>query len=226
MIHAAPIMTKRKLPIALYVPNIMGYARIFLAFTGLYISSSRPVAAIWTWLASASLDAMDGIVARALNQTSSLGILIDICADNMLRSSIWMAAAISGKSPMTTVMACLFISVEWTTMLATQLSADMHWKEERHQDPWLIRMCFHNNFRNPLGILVMYGLFSAGMWTFGEDYQVFYDSIPMFEMWRYLSYVGRAIALCIELWMCLRHVSTVIKQDTKQREQPDTTKQE
>jgi CDP-diacylglycerol--inositol 3-phosphatidyltransferase len=208
--------TRRQLPVALYIPNLMGYTRVLLAFVGLYVSSSKPVTAIWIWLASASLDACDGIVARSLGQTSSLGILIDICADNILRSSVWMAAATSRNDPMTTILACFFTSVEWTTMMATQLSADIHWKHERHEDPWLIRTCFRNNFRNPLGFLVMYGLFSAGMWTFGQDYQVFHDSIPFFEMWRYLSYVGRAIALCIELWMCLQYVSTVIEKHTKQ----------
>jgi len=209
---AAP-KRRRQIPVALYIPNLMGYTRIILAFVGLYLSSSRPVAAIWTWLASASLDLLDGIAARALNQTSALGLLLDICADNILRSSVWMAASISQESSITPTLACLLVSVEWMTMIATQLSADVHWKEERHEDPWLIRTCFRNNFRNPLGIIVMYGLFSAGMWTYGAQYQVFHDSIPLFEMWRYLSYVGRALALCIELWFCRRYLSTVIEQD-------------
>lgn len=217
---------RRQVPVALYIPNFMGYARIMLAFIGLYLSSSRPVAAIWTWLASASLDLLDGIVARFLNQTSELGILIDICADNILRCSIWIAASLSQNSSLTATIACLFVSVEWTTMLATQLgSADnTHWKDKR-KDPWLIRTCFHNNFRNPLGMLVIYGLFSAGMWTYGEQYQVFHDSIPMFELWRYLSYVGRAVALCIELWSCHRYIATVIAQDTTQRDQSNQEKQ-
>ena len=216
---------RRQVPVALYIPNLMGYARILSAFIGLYLSPTQPVAAIWTWLASASLDLFDGIIARALNQTSSLGILIDICADNILRSSIWMAAVVSQNNPSTMIIACLFISVEWITMLATQLSADVHWKEERDEDRWLVQKCFSNNFRNPLGIFVMYGLFSAGMWTYGSSYQVFHDNIPLFEMWRHLSYVGRALALCIELGLCQRYISNVIARDTQRREQCDTTKQ-
>lgn len=204
----------------------MSYSRILLAFIGLYLSSSRPVAAIFTWLMSASLDLLDGIVARALNQTSSLGVLLDILADNILRSSVWIAASLSMNGPICATVACFFTSVEWTTMLATQLSANVHWKEERHEDPWLVRTCFHNNFRNPVGALVMYGLFSAGMWTYGEQYQVFHDSIPLFEIWRYLSYIGRALALCIELWLCQQYVSTMIDKDTKKKQQDTTTKQE
>ena len=47
-----------------------------------------------------------------------------------------------------------------------------------------------------------------------------------FELWRYLSYFGRAIALCIELWMCLQYVSTVVAKDTLQgNEEPDFAKQ-
>lgn len=213
-------LPRRQLPVALYIPNVMGYARIILSFIGLYLSSSRPVAAIWTWLFSASLDLFDGIVARALNQASSLGILIDIIADNILRCSVWIAACLSRNDPLTSIVACLLISVEWTTMLATQLSADnRHWKQDRQEDPWLVQMCFRNNFRNSMGIVVIYGLFSAGMWTYGEQYQVFHDSIPLFEMWRYLSYIGRALALCIELSMCQRYIATVITNDTQQREE-------
>jgi hypothetical protein len=113
------------------------------------------------------------------------------------------------------VVAAFFISVEWVTMICTQLHfGDDHWKSERPKDPWFVRACFHNNFRNPLGTIVMYGLFSANMWTYGSQHAVLYDSIPWFELWRYLSYVGRAFALGIELWLCQNYLSFLISRDT------------
>lgn len=204
------------MPVALFIPNLMGYARIVLAFVGLYISSSRPVAAIWVWLASASLDLLDGIIARALNQTSSFGVVLDISADNILRTCVWIAASHDNIK----VVACFFISLEWVTMICTQLhSGEAHWKSERHKDPWFIRTCFHNNFCNPLGLIVIYGLFSANMWTYGSQHAVLYETIPWFELWRYLAYVGRALGLCIEVWLCHSYLSFVIARDTERREE-------
>ena len=203
------------MPVALYIPNLMGYARIVLAFVGLYLSSSQPVAAIWIWLLSASLDLLDGIIARALNQTSSFGIFLDISADNILRTCVWIAASSQDNVK---VVACFFISLEWFTMICTQLhSGDAHWKSERHADPWFVRTCFQNNFRNPLGFIVIYGLFSANMWTYGSQHSVLYEAIPGFELWRYVAYVGRALGLCVEVWLCHCYLSSVIARDTEQR---------
>lgn len=208
----------------------MGYGRIVLAFVGLAISSSRSVTAIWVWLLSAALDLFDGIVARALNQTSTLGIFLDIIADNILRTCVWIAASSSsgGGSTEIKIAACFFISIEWITMICAQLHAaskETHWKSRQTtEDPWIVRICFHNNFRNPVGLLVIYGLFSANMWTYGAQHPVLYDNIPWFDVWRYLAYAGRTLALCVELLVCKSYIAFVIERDIEQRNQ-DANKQ-
>jgi CDP-alcohol phosphatidyltransferase len=103
----------RRLPVVLYVPNLLGYTRIGLAIVGLQYATSTtttttasspqqqpqpppsPVAAVAIWLAATSLDLLDGWAARALRQTSRFGSLLDIVADNILRTSIWIAAAVT-----------------------------------------------------------------------------------------------------------------------------------
>jgi phosphatidylglycerophosphate synthase len=82
------------LPVVLYVPNVLCYLRIILAYAGFFYSTTDPVLTVWIWIVSAFLDLFDGILARKLNQCSSLGILLDIAADNILRSNIWVAAAV------------------------------------------------------------------------------------------------------------------------------------
>ena len=64
------------LPIHLYIPNLLGYARIILAFVGLHLSDTQPGAAVVTWIFSATLDLFDGILARKLDQCSKLGVLV------------------------------------------------------------------------------------------------------------------------------------------------------
>jgi len=172
-----------RLPVALFVPNILGYARILLAFVGLAFSvSQKPVEAVTTWILAAVLDMFDGALARMLAQTSQFGVLLDIAADNVLRSCVWGAvtsAAASGSTsafqavsleaaegaerhpqlclPLVSVGALFFICLEWVTMVCTQVhsvSDGEHWKHARARDPWFVRIYFANNFRNPFGMCV------------------------------------------------------------------------
>ena len=119
--------SKSSWPIILYIPNIMCYLRIILAFIGLYYSllqqqistpqgetitiriatstdteesqhNPKPdvvIKAIYIWLFSQSLDFLDGIIARKLNQCSNIGIILDIIADNILRTITWIAAVVA-----------------------------------------------------------------------------------------------------------------------------------
>lgn len=214
------MMMPSQLSVYLYIPNLLGYARIYLAFYGMYLSSNnKPVEAVITFVLSASLDLFDGILARALKQTSAFGILLDIAADNILRTCGWIAAIGHPEtSPLLKTTAVAIICLEWITMLATQLHAahsQQHWKAERANDPWLVRTLYANGFKNPIGIIVVYGLFSANLWTYGEFHPELYDNIPYFDLFKYVAYFGRALGCCVELWMNKGYLSLVIQQDTK-----------
>jgi len=141
----------RHYPVPLYIPNLLCYFRIGLAFLGLYKSRSSPVSAILIWAFSAFLDALDGIAARALNQCSNFGVLLDVIADNTLRSNTWVAAATAAKTSTVPAISVLVMNIEWLTFFATQLhsieNGGEHWKGERKQDPWFVKTYFRNNFR-------------------------------------------------------------------------------
>lgn len=208
------------LPVVLYIPNILGYIRILLAFYALHQSGDEPTRAVILFILSASLDLIDGILARSLNQISSFGVLLDIVADNILRTCGWMAVAIlpttSIKMHMVTA---TIISLEWMTMLATQLhansgSSQQHWKLQRDNDPWIVRALFANNFKNPLGILSMYGLFSSYLFAFGAEHSQIHNAVPLFEFFQYTAYLGRALSLVVECWMIKNYASLVIEKDT------------
>ncbi|GFH44850.1 hypothetical protein CTEN210_01324 [Chaetoceros tenuissimus] len=146
----------------------MCYARIALSFASIYTASqiytvqtgSEPcpgsviffLLTITSWVASFILDHFDGKLARKYNQCSDLGILLDIIADNLLRTSSYLGCVVTyyGKnlilddakennvvSQITNgwilVCTCLLLSsMEWITLLATQLVTlhrkKKHWK--------------------------------------------------------------------------------------------------
>lgn len=202
------------LPVALYIPNLLGYARIVLAFVGLQFASTKPETAVTIWIVSAMLDLFDGLLARALNQTSSFGVLLDIAADSILRSCVWVAVAVA--NPAYTAVACFLVSLESVTMLVTQLHAashGTHWKEARRKDPWLVRAFFSRNFRNPVGVLGIYGLFSANLFAFGSQHAELVESIPLFQVCKYTAFFGRLLSMSVELWLCHSYLSHVLEKD-------------
>ena len=67
--------------IFLFVPNIIGYARIALVLLSFYFMRSFPVCAVLCYLLSALLDAFDGYAARTLNQSTRFGAMLDMLTD-------------------------------------------------------------------------------------------------------------------------------------------------
>ncbi|XP_037754731.1 CDP-diacylglycerol--inositol 3-phosphatidyltransferase isoform X1 [Chelonia mydas] len=67
--------------IFLFVPNLIGYARILLLFLAFYFMPSDPGPAAASYLLSGLLDAVDGHAARALNQGTRFGAMLDMLTD-------------------------------------------------------------------------------------------------------------------------------------------------
>jgi len=65
----------------LFVPNLIGYTRIILAGFSLHFMSYHPKYCTLLYCLSCLLDAVDGQAARALNQTSKFGAVLDMVTD-------------------------------------------------------------------------------------------------------------------------------------------------
>lgn len=67
--------------IFLFVPNLIGYARIILGLISFYFMPTDHVVASITYILSGLLDAFDGYAARALNQSTKFGAILDQITD-------------------------------------------------------------------------------------------------------------------------------------------------
>uniref|UniRef100_A0A3Q4IA20 CDP-diacylglycerol--inositol 3-phosphatidyltransferase n=1 Tax=Neolamprologus brichardi TaxID=32507 RepID=A0A3Q4IA20_NEOBR len=67
--------------IFLFVPNLIGYARVVLALISFFLMPCCPWPAVFCYLLSALLDAFDGHAARALNQSTKFGAMLDMLTD-------------------------------------------------------------------------------------------------------------------------------------------------
>ncbi|TFK76525.1 phosphatidylinositol synthase [Pluteus cervinus] len=72
----------------LFVPNIIGYTRVILAGLSLHYMSYHPKYCTILYSVSCLLDAVDGQAARALNQTSKFGAVLDMVTDRCTTSCL------------------------------------------------------------------------------------------------------------------------------------------
>src|SRR5262250_1282839 len=80
------------------VPNQITFLRLgFLPFFLILIFYEKYAWALLLLVNSAGSDALDGILARSLNQKSALGAYLDPIADKLLLSSSFVVLALEGK---------------------------------------------------------------------------------------------------------------------------------
>nr|ALS04854.1 CDP-diacylglycerol--inositol 3-phosphatidyltransferase-like protein [Pseudodiaptomus poplesia] len=65
----------------MFVPNLIGYGRIFLALLSFWFMPTNYVLASWCYILSGLLDAVDGHAARMLGQSSKFGAMLDMLTD-------------------------------------------------------------------------------------------------------------------------------------------------
>jgi len=74
----------------LFVPNVIGYARILLALLSFWSMPTDPFRASLCYLVSGLLDAFDGYAARLLNQSSRFGAMLDQLTDRCATLALLM----------------------------------------------------------------------------------------------------------------------------------------
>jgi phosphatidylglycerophosphate synthase len=217
-------------PVTLWIPNLMGYTRIFLAFCGYRCAmKAQPNEALNLWIISSLLDLFDGMVARRLNLCSKFGVLLDIIADNILRSVAWISAINElGKGTDTDasiLLRCLWAAVvflEWITMFCSQnkamISQNNNWKDvDQVPAPCWVQAVFKNNFRTIPGILAIYGLFVAPLGSYilyaDESWPKVLLSDRVILAVVIISYVGRSLSALVELWVCFDYAWCIIQTD-------------
>ena len=187
-------------------------------------TKEQPHAAIKLWFLSGVLDAFDGYLARKLDQTSSFGALLDVVADNIWRTSTWIAAAqrhANTAAGMVGIAAVLVPSVEWFTLLATQqwqvLASNSssggcpHWKDRSLEDPVWVQAFFSHRFFNPIGAFGVHGLYLCPILIYA--FQTHNWDIPFYNVWMGLAVLGRLMAFSVEAYLCFKFVRLLIERD-------------
>ncbi|GMT24239.1 hypothetical protein PFISCL1PPCAC_15536 [Pristionchus fissidentatus] len=119
-----PNSSPSSIPVWLFYPNLIGYARIVLALLSMWWFPSSPGKAMLSYSVSAALDAFDGWAARTFNQSSRLGAMLDQLTDRCALLSLVMTLCVLYPSYQFFFQfsAVLDMSSHWLHLHATDLS--------------------------------------------------------------------------------------------------------
>lgn len=81
--QAGPGFFERHDNVYLYVPNLIGYARVVAAIYAFGVALSDPAATVLAYFASFVCDELDGRFARKFNQSSTFGAVLDMVTDRV-----------------------------------------------------------------------------------------------------------------------------------------------
>ncbi|KAH7389825.1 CDP-alcohol phosphatidyltransferase-domain-containing protein [Pyrenochaeta sp. MPI-SDFR-AT-0127] len=135
--------------IFLFVPNLIGYSRIVLALASLYYMPLHPRTCSILYSVSCLLDALDGYAARAYEQSTKFGAVLDMVTDRCTTSClmVFLAQAFPRWSIVFQALISLDLASHYMHMYAT-LSMGESGQSHKNVDEkrsWLLKQYYTNN---------------------------------------------------------------------------------
>jgi CDP-diacylglycerol--inositol 3-phosphatidyltransferase len=130
----------------LFIPNLIGYGRIFLALFSCILMPSTPAFAISCYIISALLDAVDGHAARLFNQSTKFGAMLDQLTDHcgtaclmVMLSVFYPSFAFFFQMSLT-----VDISMHWIHLHTSLLQGKSSHKNMSENEPYLLQLYYTN----------------------------------------------------------------------------------
>ena len=107
-------------PVWLFVPNLIGYVRVLTGLASFYyaLDEQRFWYFFYLYGFSYALDALDGVAARRLNQTSQFGGLLDMITDRCCTAGLLAVLAALHKDYFVHFVFLMILDIvsHWTQM--------------------------------------------------------------------------------------------------------------
>ncbi|EHK48960.1 uncharacterized protein TrAtP1_000466 [Trichoderma atroviride] len=134
--------------IFLFWPNIIGYCRIVLAIASLYYMPLHPRTCSLLYSVSCLLDALDGYAARAFNQSTRFGAVLDMVTDRCTTSCllVFLSSAFPRWAIIFQSLIALDFSSHYMHMYATLVvgGSDSSHKNIDKSQSWLLNLYYTN----------------------------------------------------------------------------------
>ncbi|KAJ4373152.1 phosphatidylinositol synthase 1 (CDP-alcohol phosphatidyltransferase1) [Neocucurbitaria cava] len=135
--------------IFLFIPNLIGYSRVVLALASLYYMPLHPRTCSILYSVSCLLDALDGYAARAYEQSTKFGAVLDMVTDRCTTTCllVFLAQAFPRWSIVFQGLISLDLASHYMHMYAT-LSMGGSGQSHKNVDEsrsWLLKQYYSNN---------------------------------------------------------------------------------
>ncbi|KAJ6779639.1 hypothetical protein PWT90_06501 [Aphanocladium album] len=134
--------------IFLFWPNIIGYTRIVLAIASLYYMPLHPRTCAFLYSISCLLDALDGYAARAFEQSTRFGAVLDMVTDRCTTSCllVFLSSAFPRWAILFQALIALDFSSHYMHMYVTLVvgGADSSHKNIDKSKSWLLNLYYTN----------------------------------------------------------------------------------
>lgn len=192
--------------IFLFVPNLIGYGRVVFGVASLFYMHDSPYTAMTLYWLSAFLDAFDGMAARALDQTTIFGAVLDMVSDRCTTLALMMTLGVFYPKYLVyfQLLAVLDISSHWMHMYSSLIKGNSSHKQIDLSANPLLRIYYKSR-------TVLFIMCAANELFFMALYFVHFTPgplLPLFAkplgLWELMGYV------CFPLF-ALKHSISVIQ---------------
>ncbi|KAK2574303.1 CDP-diacylglycerol--inositol 3-phosphatidyltransferase, partial [Acropora cervicornis] len=130
----------------LFIPNLIGYARIVLAISSFYFMPTNYVLTTITYLTSGLLDAFDGYAARYFNQSTMFGAMLDMLTDRCVTTALQVMLALfyPNYTFVFQILICLDISSHWIHVQSSLLKGGASHKKIDLSGNFFLRIYYHS----------------------------------------------------------------------------------
>ncbi|KAJ7903410.1 phosphatidylinositol synthase [Mycena olivaceomarginata] len=144
--EALGLATAQSENVFLFVPNLIGYARIILASVALYYMSSDPNYCMVAYCASCLLDALDGYAARKFDQRSQFGAVLDMVTDRCTTSCLlcYLSSAYPDYALYFQFLIALDFSSHYMIMYSTLVTGSSSHKDITNDVSAILRLYYTN----------------------------------------------------------------------------------
>lgn len=130
----------------LFIPNLIGYARVFLAILSFYFMPTDYVVASSMYLLSGLLDAFDGYAARYFNQSTMFGAMLDMLTDRCVTTALLVMLALFYPKFcfVFQMLICLDIASHWIHVQSSMLKGGASHKKIDLSGNFFLRIYYHS----------------------------------------------------------------------------------
>ncbi|OHT16869.1 CDP-alcohol phosphatidyltransferase family protein [Tritrichomonas foetus] len=163
----------------LYIPNLIGYSRMILMFIAYYVHETHPLVFIICYALSQLLDMLDGRAARAFNQATKFGAMLDMVTDRC--STVGLMLTLSARYPQYTFWCHVFIWLDICSHWCHMLSSGKKSHKLILGGPWLLRYYYATNW---FMVLLIIGAEGFPLCLYALSFKEMFppESIPLIKL--------------------------------------------